>query len=134
MWRFAMMLKVLGAARALLLATFVAGAIAVLPGKAFAVGWSCNIYNVSEILGTNARIGVLCLNPMAVNNGGTTQTIQFLSFATTHASANRFINMANAAMLAGKALVVDIPTASTGNNAGCDAANCRTPTTFGIGP
>jgi hypothetical protein len=126
---------------ALLLTLTLTGASALAPNKAAAVFWSCNVFSVVEFppsstAAANPRVGVLCSNPITVNNAGTNETIQWVAIASSNAAATRFMTLANAALLSGKPLALDIPAVHNGvnwaNPPGCARADCRMPTFYSI--
>jgi hypothetical protein len=134
-------MKVRNLFHALAITVAMTGIGAMAPDSASAVAWSCNVFSVLEFppsstAAANPRVGVLCSNPIVVNNGGTNETIFWLGVASSNAAATRFMTLANAALLSGKPLVVDIPATHNGvnyaNPPGCARADCRMPTLYSI--
>lgn len=134
-------MKIRNRLHTLLVTLTITGASAVAPLTASADFWSCNVFSVVEFTpsataAANPRVGVLCSNPITVNNAGTQETISWLAIASSNAASTRFMTLANAALLSGKPLTVDIPAVHNGTNwanpPGCVRANCRMPTFYGI--
>jgi hypothetical protein len=87
----------------------------------------CTPINVVEIIGS--RIHVECSNSIVLDG----QTITWVAVTTATAdTANRFLTLANAALLNSKVFITAIPETAASNVAGCTPANCRTPVQFGI--
>lgn len=83
-----------------------------------------------EVTEFSNRIHVRCENSIATPAGN---VIRYVAIAKTDAAlAQRFLTLANAALLSGRFFLVLIPDSATGNVSGCGSSDCRTPPTFGI--
>jgi hypothetical protein len=77
------------------------------------------------------RVLVRCSNTITLNGN----VVRFLMLSTTdQARANRFITLAQSALLSNKRFSADVPVSSTTNVSGCNAGDCRTPVSFNIIP
>ena len=110
-------------------AMFATSLFAFAPKASAGDSWfQCVPLQVVEIVGS--RVHVQCSNSIVLNGN----TVSYVSVSTTNASvAARFMATANQAFLSGKRFWAAIPTASTTNISGCSAADCRTPSQFGLG-
>jgi hypothetical protein len=113
----------------------------VTPGRAHAVFLDCQIDGVGEVTASyGPRIHAHCVNSITLNS----QVIQYIAIASSSPSAQRFLSLLTAAMLAGKRVRFDIHNSSAGgtiagvafpaNVAGCSAFDCRTPASFDLIP
>lgn len=99
----------------------------IAPSVASADTWfECNATQVTE---ASNRVVARCSNTLIT---GGSNVIFFAIDKTDAARASRFIGMANAAVLSKQPFLVYAPTFSTTNTAGCQASDCRTPTSFGV--
>jgi hypothetical protein len=99
---------------------------------AFATEARADWYNCRpiEVLEFSGRVHVRCSNVMTL--GG--NRIFFVAIKNTDdLKVQRWITLANSALLSGKIFKANIPASSSTNVSGCLAADCRTPTAFGIG-
>ena len=101
--------------------------IAFAPSEARADGWyECQ---ADQVLEQSNRVRVRCKNVLSINGNNVT----FFAIDKTDATkASRFVSMASASVLSGQLFIVFAPDSSATNVSGCDAGNCRTPTTFGL--
>lgn len=114
-----------GSALALFAGLFAVGGA---PSTAKAMEITCEIQDIAEIVGANARIHVFCRNilPSPISS------VRYIAVAANAPHAARFLSQAQAAMLSGKNFFVDLPTSSGTNVPGCAAGDCRSPNWFGI--
>jgi hypothetical protein len=83
-----------------------------------------------ELTEFSDRIHVRCTNGYVTTGG---QTIRYLAISKTDtARAQRFITLANSAMLSGQFFLVLVTDSASGNVAGCGSSDCRSPTSFGV--
>ena len=101
-------------------------AVTLAPTTASANETTCEIQDITEVLGTNPRIAVFCRNAQSVSG------VRYIAIPSSASYAARFLSQAQAAMLSGKNFFADIPVSSATNVPGCLASDCRTPTWFGI--
>lgn len=88
--------------------------------------FNCQPRLVSEFIGS--RIHVRCHNTITLSGN----VVSYIAVSHSSAHANRFLSMAQAALLSGKTFIADIPASSATNVSGCPASNCRTPTVFAV--
>jgi hypothetical protein len=102
-------------------------ALAAVPSVARADAWfECQAIGVYE---NNNRVSVLCSNTLIANGD---DVVYFAISNSDAAKAARFVSMAATAVASGQIFSVYAPTLSTTNISGCQASNCRTPTSWGL--
>jgi hypothetical protein len=83
----------------------------------------------TEVIEFQNRIHVKCSNTHSVG----TDRINYIAIDKRDLQkANRFVDLATAAMACGHVFRVDIPDSSTTNVGNCLANDCRTPLAFGM--